>query len=62
MKTNVAVHLLPPNTTEHLRDAGIINSFKVGNMFYYLFKNNKKLTQMFYKLDSNYLNCVFLIV
>ncbi|RGB35238.1 hypothetical protein C1646_759554 [Rhizophagus diaphanus] len=29
MKTNVTVHLLPPNTTAHLRDAGIIDSFKV---------------------------------
>ncbi|CAB4406977.1 unnamed protein product [Rhizophagus irregularis] len=33
--TNVAVHFLPPNTTAHLQpcDAGIINSFKVGNIF-----------------------------
>ena len=33
--TNVTVHFLPPNTTAHLQpcDAGIINSFKVSNIF-----------------------------
>jgi hypothetical protein len=33
--TNVAVHFLPPNTTAHLQpcDAGIINSFKVSDIF-----------------------------
>ena len=33
--TNVVVHFLPPNTTAYLQscDAGIINSFKVGNSF-----------------------------
>ena len=33
--TNVTVHFLPPNTTAYLQpyDAGIINSFKISNIF-----------------------------
>jgi hypothetical protein len=33
--TNVAIHFLPPNTTAYLQsyNAGIINFFKVSNIF-----------------------------
>ena len=46
--TNITIHYLPPNTTGHLQpaDAGIINSFKVLNVYYLLIN---------YKIDYMYI-------